>query len=306
MSKYYYILLLTITFLFLSCEKQIDLKLPPTSQKITIMGVQAQNIFLNATIGRSRSLTESFNYNDPASFLINNALVQVFVNGSLTDTLRFNTNASDYRSTRTRVLPGVNYKFVVNATGFTTAEAEAVAMQPVPILNITRRASSRTGNFGEAQDELLITFRDVDPGKNYYRFLIRFANNFGFACINSTDGDLIQFEIVDPLAGNTSDVCFRSGNMLMTDDNFNMQTKTLRLFIDREALKPIRGTGTNLIRSSIILQHIPRSYFEYLKTIKSYNDNIENPFAEPLNVFSNVKNGYGLYVPLGQAVDSIR
>ena len=41
--------------------------------------------------------------------------------------------------------------------------------------------------------------------------------------------------------------------------------------------------------------YISETYYEYLKTARLHDETRENPFAEPLNVYGNVENGYGIF-----------
>ena len=41
--------------------------------------------------------------------------------------------------------------------------------------------------------------------------------------------------------------------------------------------------------------YISAAYYEYLKTARLHDYTRENPFAEPLSVYSNVENGYGIF-----------
>ena len=41
--------------------------------------------------------------------------------------------------------------------------------------------------------------------------------------------------------------------------------------------------------------YISEAYYQYLKTARLHDDTLANPFAEPLNVYGNVENGYGIF-----------
>ena len=53
--------------------------------------------------------------------------------------------------------------------------------------------------------------------------------------------------------------------------------------------------GDARIPPGLQVLHISEAYYEYLKTARLHDESRENPFAEPLNVYGNVENGYGIF-----------
>jgi hypothetical protein len=53
------------------------------------------------------------------------------------------------------------------------------------------------------------------------------------------------------------------------------------------------------------LHVINEDYFEFLLSLEKYNETYENPFAEPVMVFSNIENGLGLFSSYSTYTDSI-
>jgi len=308
MQKLSYIFIVLIAVLYFGCEKEKNIQLPTASPMFTVFSIQPQNSFLTAQIGRTRSLSEPLNlYNDSNTFRLNYAIVQVFSNNTLVDTLKFNPSTALYTSTKTRLIADRTYKLVIAANGFSTAETEAVALRQTPITRLRKLPSNRVTSSGEPFDEIEITFRDTEARKNYYRVIVNFPMYmYNEVCVSSSDADLIQFESTDPFEGTNGEICYDSRYLLFTDDNFNLSTKTLRLFVERYRLRTDIGANGKVIRPSVELQNISKSYFDYLKSKINYNNSSDNPFVEPSNVLSNVKKGFGIFAPFGQSIDTIR
>jgi hypothetical protein len=106
----------------------------------------------------------------------------------------------------------------------------------------------------------------------------------------------------DPLYG---DDCILSDRILLSDINFNGSTKTIIFYMESGPLDP-QTSPSGIRRATVELLHINNDYFKYIKSLNSYENAVDNPFAEPVNLFSNAKNGYGLFTTYGIAVDSIR
>jgi hypothetical protein len=60
------------------------------------------------------------------------------------------------------------------------------------------------------------------------------------------------------------------------------------------------------MKPTVELLSINEDYFRYIKSVNSYDNALDNPFAEPVNVFSNIKNGYGFFTTFAIAVDTLR
>ena len=68
----------------------------------------------------------------------------------------------------------------------------------------------------------------------------------------------------------------------------------------------MRRAASESTRATVGLLHINKDYFKYLKSLNTYENVQDNPFAEPVNLYSNVKNGYGFFTTYAMAIDSIR
>ena len=118
---------------------------------------------------------------------------------------------------------------------------------------------------------------------------------YDYGCIKSSDPAIDEVANRDPL---TTDDCLPNKDLLITDALFNGGRKQLVLripsfyadtFVDTVDGRPIT---TN---AQVKLKHVSEDYVRYLKSYRKAADNSGNPFAEPVNVFTNVKNGYGLF-----------
>ncbi|NQY66446.1 MAG: DUF4249 family protein [Flavobacteriales bacterium] len=68
---------------------------------------------------------------------------------------------------------------------------------------------------------------------------------------------------------------------------FNGGTKTMSLALEYHDL------GNMLVR--VNLYNISRELFFYNRSFELYNESYGNPFAQPVQVYSNIENGFGIF-----------
>ncbi len=136
--------------------------------------------------------------------------------------------------------------------------------------------------------ELTFSFFDAS-GMDFYSFDISY-----------TDGGPISFQTIDPdvstFQANLYDsILFPFSNDFLTtgitgylnDENFNGKKKTVTLIMPDDVSLTIKDIWINL-------HSINFDYYELQRTFAAYYSNKDNPFAENVQIHSNVKNGLGL------------
>jgi hypothetical protein len=252
---------------------------------------------------------DSINLQD---YRVTNAFVQLYENNVLKDTLVYIPSSGKYVVKRnTRPLQGNTYLLKASAPGFTAVEAETITPKPTPIQSISKRMNVKKDAGGNFLDEVKITFTDDASAENYYLFRIRrplfqggtIPNYAGVDCMHSSDRDIEGRNNGDPIEFET---CI-DREFLMRDKNFNGKIKEVILFIQHTDLDPVFIQSTNRTYKPIIELHsITADHYKYSKSTGAYRDAEDNPFAEPVLVYGNVKNGYGIFVTYNLIRDTIR
>jgi hypothetical protein len=243
---------------------------------------------------------------------ITNGLILLYENNVLKDTLVYETSSGSYLVKRnTRAVSGNTYSIKASAQGFTTIEAETKTPKTTPIQSITRRPNVKKDANGNFLDEVKITFTDDPSVANYYLFRVRQpqyqggtnVSYTGIGCMRSTDRDIEGRDAGDPT---DFERCI-DNEFFLRDINFNGKVKELILFIRHERLEPFLIPGTNrAVKSIVELHSITADQYKYRKSLSAYRDAEDNPFAEPVLVYGNVKNGYGIFVTYDLVRDTIR
>ena len=92
----------------------------------------------------------------------------------------------------------------------------------------------------------------------------------------------------------------------MSDVNFNGRQKQVRLFVESSLLQDYTAMDGRVHRPYVKVSRITEDYFRYVKSYHTYYNASGNPFAEPVNVFSNIKNGFGNFSAYSSVTDTLR
>ncbi len=303
------IIIIAIVTTFVSCEKTVIVDVPVQPSKLVVNGiVQANNVFA-IKVSKSVAVLASTTFN---SFKVDNALVTLYENGILKDTFLYNNLTNNYVPINGTVsLVNKTYKLVASLNGFATVDAETTTPSNITIQNISRIKNARTDANGNTQDEVKLKFVDNATELNYYIFKIKKPNYNNGAqvqydniyCIISNDVDIDRTSNADPTDVNS---CI-DREFLMSDKNFNGSTKIITLFIDSYNLDEYTNPFNQRKYKSIVeINSISKNYYNYRRSVQTYRDNEDNPFSEPVLVYSNVNNGYGIFTTYTLGRDTIR
>jgi hypothetical protein len=296
-NKIFQWLLIASAMGFASCEKEVDLKIPPHTSKLSVTSFSAvdNGNTISVQVGRSLSITEVRNH---TPFQLVAANVDLYVNGAFSQKLPYDSASGAYIST-IEAESGKQYMLKVSAPGYESVEASVSAPSLVRIDSLTTIPNARKDESGEWQDAYIIKFTDPPTTGDYYiiKVLPDQDSSGGtynsYFCLYSADGSAESVSN-DPVGTNT---CLDNDGLFMRDALFNGTQKEIKIYRTIYANGPAPYTPYH-----IELWHVPESYFRYYKSFKlAWNSN-GDPFSEPINVYSNVTNGYGIFTAL--SIDS--
>jgi hypothetical protein len=310
MKKIFSIVFLMIVLA--SCEKTVTVEIPQRNPRLVINAWMEKGAVIEAMIGKSRNvlqpLDQTGSWNE--SYVVKNAVPVVYENNIAIDTLVYQSSTFKYISVRNKIVrDGYHYTIRVSAPGFTAAESSTVVPSQSVIAGVSRVRNARSTSNSGTQDEVTIKLDDPAGESNFYLlqfFPANYASGTGYPiyCVSTTDKDLEAIgDNADPFS---TENCFDGGSLLMKDVNFNGRQKTLRFYINSYDLNDIILPGGGTARPYVRVHRITEDYFKYVKSYNVYYNASDNPFAEPSNVFSNVKNGYGIFSAYTVASDTLR
>lgn len=278
---------------FASCEKDIKVDVPEMKPGLTLFSHTETGTPMTVVVGKSVSILR---YTHNSDMYVNNATVKLYANGTFVETLEFEPTMNWYMS-RVNIDPGKRYKIIVEAPGYTTVEAEAEAPGKVPARLQYIADTTITNPFGGGMmmgTAVAISFDDP-AGSDYYQLNFYSADQLvgGFAPEPSQECLNIKDPSIDPQLDVIGGGDCVSGDIVFNDALFGGKTKQIMTAVSPFVLSPIIGTDTTL--PAFKLTRISEARYRYVRSYKKARDTDGNPFAEPVNVYTNVKNGYGIF-----------
>ena len=273
-----------------ACEQVIEPDLPEHPPRLVLQAFFTPDGSWTAQVGRSSWILEPVPAGRPT---VADAAVELLAGDRVVGELEFRAPSQVYVFEDSSLQAGKTYSLQVSAPGFETVRATDTVPRPVPtsILSFRAPASSRTGSVGNGDFSIRLEIEDPPGEANYYQVsLYRIFGGRGASRIE------YSFSTKDPsiLADNRVDESpFEDEGVeedapYFKDTLFDGGTHEIELTSDLGGDPDPSGTHLQVL-------YISEAYYEYLKSARLHHDTLDNPFAEPLNVYSNVENGYGIF-----------
>lgn len=330
MKKIAFILFISIA-LFFSCEKEIIIDSALLESKLTVNAFIStdsaitvyvyQSLPLNGyTASKTKNNAKvSLRFDDQLHELELVTNDQYYFQGDY-DTLNF------YTQPNLRGIPGKTYHLEVSCPGFETVTAETTIPIPVELISIDTMSMIKTEGNNIIFNQYY-TLRYIDPANesNYYRLVKTETEGKWFDTYYNQD-TIKYFSVYtqkgnsyfnsnDPIFGDETDDAnsYLFGGVwnsfaVFNDELNNGKDYQLEVYEsmgfwgnEDEVAEQIKNESFvnthigNFKKTTIFLQSISPELFLYLKSIdlQSYNDG--GPFMEPVPVYNNINNGYGIF-----------
>jgi len=298
-----------VLLVFSACEKDIIIDIPPSDPKLVIDARLAKDQVIEVSVGKSRHILSTVNrqVNSQENYVVKDAIPIVYENDTAIDTLVYVPSEYKYKSLLNKTIQaGYSYSIKVNAPGFKEVKSLTVVPSQSEIAEINRVKKARKNADGVYFDE--ITVKMDDPAESNF-YLFRFYRStpvgsykYPIDCIRSADKDLDGGGNSDPFEG---DNCLDGNNLLMNDKNFNGRRKQIKFFIQSGNLSEDFYNG-RIYRPYLRVYRLTEDEYRFLRSFRTYDNTSDNPFAEPVNVYSNINNGYGIFSAYTVAVDTLQ
>lgn len=290
--------LIIALILFSGCTKFLEFEGEKAEPRLVVNGV----IYPDSAF--QVELSNSLGFIDIGQIqTLSNGRVAVYdANGNLIDSL-LHQGEGIYRSNATTAQQGMRYEVRAAAGAFTEVQASDLVPVAVPILAWDTLRTASSDGFSESEN-LNFTFTISDPAAemNYYLIEAFQVQRYFINEIFNPSTGLIEFDTIfienpflSRLYMNSSDQVITSENDLFVGDLavygselyfsdalFNGNTREFSVNI--EFFNPY---GTVIMR----LTSCSHDFFRYRRTLQRYDWVEGDPFAEPVQVFSNIEGG---------------
>ncbi|MBU0764328.1 MAG: DUF4249 domain-containing protein [Bacteroidetes bacterium] len=281
-----YILILSI-LLSCSCRKVIEMDIPDKDKKIVLNCILQPDTTVSIHLSKSIGILD----NDSEIESLNNAVIRLYENNSLLETLIFQ-GYGFYNSTFP-VETGKTYRIEASYPGLHDVSAEAAVPVPIPVLSwdtLSYTYHNYDNIYDEEHEALQCRIRFSDPIQedNYYMIGVTCKNDDGYGDYSNS----IWFESEDPALDIENSKIFITDYkevVIFDDEIFDGLGYTFNLYLFKDYLSP----GENKL--TFTLYTLPVDLYRYFRSYSFYQGAYQDPFAEKVQIFSNIENGFGIF-----------
>ena len=262
-----------------SCEMVVDVEIPTHKPTLVI------NSFIDPSEPFSAQISNSLGVLDRGEIKsIDSAVVKIYEGDILIDQLQLSQNGN-YISANKFPLPGKSYKITASASPYDDVYATAEVPSEVNISDIVFKDSVASGNSYNITSS--VTFTIHDPSiKNYYEVSLYYLI-YDSLTLESQLSPIYVYSNDPAIESNDAG----SNNILFTDEHFNGKNYNLEILFS-----PVFHPEGKVSDYDLVLNFANASEGAFLyKTTLSKNQASFNPFAEPAPVYTNIKNGLGIF-----------
>ena len=311
MKKILYLSALILTLV--SCNKTLDFDDDGYANQIVVNSTISNNSYFVSYISKSRSILTRNQSATPVE-----GSMELFEDGKLIR--QFPTQLGAFSATDITTKAGKTYRMVITAEG-KKLEAETMIPNKVELLSVDTASVKENNNLRN----IIINLRIKDPeGDDYYR-IIYMRETISY--VQDNEGVRKYYKSYNQSGIVSDDPVFKSvynnfgdevidgpGNeySIFPDDYFNGKEFSVKFRTNPEynnfyypGYGGSYGYGASKLiyeRNEIQIQKLSKDLYNYLKYLKLYNFYHDNPFAEPVPVYSNVKNGIGIFAGFNNEV----
>lgn len=283
--KSYKIFLFLLAITLVSCSEDffdsvVEVDIPEHTPILAVTSyIGDQDSFIQVYVGSTVGVLEN---EEPK--VISAAKVELLKNGTLLHDVPYDENFGFH--TLRDITPLGNgdaeYTLRVSATGFESVEAVQRMPQPVAITEIEFEEDGIIDDEGERLNRITIEWTDPSASEDYYALTANGTYEFD---PQTTEVYGINMGTSDPIAIENRD------GILLKDVTFNGREYRL----NNHTYDLYNLDSYQSVFLTVNLRSVTRDRFNYENSITAYNNSEDNPFAEPAIVFSNFKNGAGIF-----------
>lgn len=332
--------LVALVILTFSCEGIIDVNTKEHQPLIVVSSVIRENSQVAVQLTSSQTYPPLYDSME----VISNATVKFYEDGIFSGDLIYNESKRrtpdsyelphlicDYRMPADYMpRPGHKYTLSVSAPGFSAVSAETFIPEAIPIISVdTSTVMIISEGYLKKTLECIVRFSDP-PGKgNCYELEIlrdglhETCADWGMNCTTYEVVKKIHYHCFDANAvyfrrsrGSPGSI-FPSGEedihysdmFFFSDASFDGQLYALKVYIPEESLSdyadaPVPGAKFTMRKLGFNLLSINEEYYRYSRSYYMQVYRKYDMFSEPVQVYSNIRNGCGIFTSASVSIDS--
>jgi hypothetical protein len=299
MKRFFHLLFLLIYTS--SCIKEVDVNIPDQEVLPVVNCIIKSDSIIKLEINSTQPIFES------GSTILSDAFILLYSENMVIDTLL--NNGENIFISNQITHANKEYSLEIDVNGFDLVTASDIIPEASQIRPLYYRDSVTRDVDGDLISQARIEIIDTDSERNFFEL------DLNALVFNESTA---EFERIDLYFDTNNDLALESSGLLgsypdtvvFTDDLFNLETYTMN--INYGGIYYLFDTGVEQISFYdlvIEVRSVSENYYNYKKTLISHQETQEADvwfgIGEPLNLFSNIDNGYGIFAGFSQVTDTI-
>ena len=313
MKRFITLFFLSAFLLLMSCEEEIAFNGSDLAPKLVVNCLIAQDSTFVAQVKHSISITNTRydrNY-------VNNANVKLYENSQFVgllvlDTVKAETNSFNepqfaYTLNGFKATAGNSYKLEVDVPNYESVSAQITIPKPVQIVRLDTSIITVRESWGGENRYInfAVYFKDPPAERNFYRIVIRkktgtfkswinYPNYYNVQVIQSIPLVKSNDISINPTGSSNEDLFDAAPNnsMVFSDDLFDGKDHAISVFTRNDYTY---YSTLEFREFTIELHAISKEYYLYAKSLSLFYSKNDDPFAEPVQVYSNIEKGFGIF-----------
>ncbi len=293
MQKKILIAALIVLINFTACIREVDLALDKQNTLPVINALVTPEEDIHIRLSITAPIL------DDLPIVVKEATVKLYENENQLDNpeLEGDDFVSNYSCQTNQI-----YKITIDMEGFDTATAIDTMPQPPQVSVVDFQENAYTDAYGSRMGQIILNIQDQVDKVNYYEIVVikkYYRETYNpeedtFETIYTEDPTSFDEELNDPVFFNEDLLQYYPTSMVFSDDFFKNENYTLKA----NFWNHLNGDEEDMTYS-IIFRSISKNYYDYKKTLTKHQNFQEGDVWEleiaPVEMFSNVKNGLGIF-----------
>ena len=293
-NSYKIVFVLLVTSLS-SCELIVDVDVPYDKDKLVTNALQRPDSTWIVDLTRTNFI---LSHNEDFYFPVDQAEVVIQNADGTTERLVLSAPGTGRFRGSSYPQPGQTYKITITPIGLDGVEAEMTMPTVIPIVNVEWDSTDVDNTRFYSDVPFKVTFKDPPGVKNFYEVLV-FTYTFETYCMGPGPEDCVSDTVARVATLRITDAGITSKNertSRFSDQIFDGQTYTASF-----NTQLVQWGQMPIIKVELWFATVSEEYFKYKETQTLQLDVMGDPFAQPVPVFSNISNGFGIFA--GNAYD---
>jgi hypothetical protein len=301
------LLTIVVGFAMTSCELMVEIDVPSGPAQLVVNSFLYPDSSWQISVSSTSPILSSL-----PVFPRNVLAVLKDVQGRKIDLVQVSGNpnqpniAAVFFKSTSRPQPGMTYRLEASADGYANASATCMVPTMIEIVNaridsahLSRRSPGGVGsNYYEVILPVEVTFQDPPGEKDFYTPQLIVTRKY--SGVDPRTGEPVEgtYDMSVPLQRQLPkyEFSFESENNDIEDLGFDGELHTMALvaavFVVND---PSQGIAQEIVKLSLSFSHSGEELHRYSRSIRLQRNTSGNPFAQPVQVYSNVEGGQGIF-----------